>query len=80
MPYIENREDREVIEMVNRNHRMNNTITRTVGYIVPADEAYRMAYERAAAAGKQSPCPPGVVAALASLLVAIVITVLRLGA
>ena len=79
MLYVENKEDREVIEMVNRNHHLSTSAARTVGYIVPADEAYRMAYERAAAAGKQNPAP-GVVAALASLLVAIVITVLRLGA
>lgn len=79
MLYDENKEDQEVIEMVNRNHHLSTNVTRTVGYIVPADEAYRMAYERAAMARKQNPCP-GVVTALASLLAVIVITVLRLGA
>lgn len=35
MQYIDNREDQEVIDMVNRNHRLNVEVTRTVGYIRP---------------------------------------------
>ena len=49
MQYIDNREDQEVNDMLNRNHRFNVEVTRTVGYIVPVEEARRIAAQRAAA-------------------------------
>ena len=52
MQYIDNREDQEVIDMVNRNHRLNVEVTRTVGYIVPVEEARRIAAQRQPAAGQ----------------------------
>lgn len=62
MQYIDNREDQEVIDMVNRNHRLNVEVTRTVGYIVPVEEARRIAAQRAAA-NQQQGSIVGVVAA-----------------
>ena len=53
MQYIDNREDQEVIDMVTRNHRLNVEVTRTVGYIVPVEEARRIAAQRAAANQQQ---------------------------
>ena len=47
MLFTENREDREVIEMVNRHHRLNTTTSQTIGYFVPAEEAQRIAVQRA---------------------------------
>lgn len=47
MLFTENREDREVIEMVNRHHRLNTTAYQTIGYFVPAEEAQRIAVQRA---------------------------------
>lgn len=49
MLFTENREDREVIEMVNRHHRLNTTTSQTIGYIVPVEEAQRIAVQRATA-------------------------------
>ena len=40
------KEDRDVIEMCNWNHR-RSSLTTTVGYIVPQKEAQEMAVERA---------------------------------
>ena len=47
MLFTENREDREVIEMVNRHHRLNTAASQTIGYFVPAEEAQRIAVQRA---------------------------------
>lgn len=47
MLFTEDREDREVIEIVNRHHRLNTTTSQTVGYFVPAEEAKRIAVQKA---------------------------------
>lgn len=47
MLFTESREDREVIEMVNRHHLLNTTTSRTIGYFVPAEQAQRIAVQRA---------------------------------
>ena len=41
------KEDRDVIEMCNWNHR-RSSVTTTVGYIVPVDQAWKIAADDAA--------------------------------
>jgi hypothetical protein len=77
MQYIDNREDQEVIDMVNRNHRLNVEVTRTVGYIVPVEEARRIAAQRAAANQKQGSIV-GVVAAFLITALAVVLGIVGL--
>ena len=74
---IDNREDQEVIDMVNRNHRLNVEVTRTVGYIVPVEEARRIAAQRAAADQQQSSIV-GVVAVFLITALAVVLGIVGL--
>ena len=76
MQYIDNREDQEVIDMVNRNHRLNVEVTRTVGYIVPVEEARRIAAQRAAA--DQQGSIVGVVAVFLIAALAVVLGIVGL--
>lgn len=79
MLFTENREDREVIEMVNRHHRLNTTTSQTIGYIVPIEAAQRIAVQRATAQ-RNAGGPLGVaVIWLATMLAAVVATVGLLG-
>ena len=71
MQYIDNREDQEVIDMVNRNHRLN------VGYIVPVEEARRIAAQRAAA-NQQQGSIVGVVAVFLITALAVVLGIVGL--
>ena len=68
MQYIDNREDQEVIDMVNRNHRLNVEVTRTVGYIVPVG----------AAANQQQGSIVGVVAVFLITALAVVLGIVGL--
>ena len=77
MLFAENREDREVIEMVNRNHRLNTTTSRTIGYIVPVEEAQRIAVQRATAQ-RQSGSAIGVAMVWMASMVAAVLAIVGL--
>jgi len=74
---IDNREDQEVIDMVNRNHRLNVEVTRTVGYIVPVEEARRIAAQREAA-NQQQGSIVGVVAVFLITALAVVLGIVGL--
>lgn len=79
MLFTENREDREVIEMVNRNHRLNTITSQTVGYFVPEEDARRIAVQRATVQ-RNAGSPLGVaVIWLATMLAAVMATVGLLG-
>ena len=67
------KQDRELIQMVGENHR-RSSMTKVVGYIVPADQAQRFAaYE---AAKKRETGVSGLLFPVLGLLVTIVITIL----
>lgn len=79
MLFTENREDREVIEMVNRHHRLNTAASQTIGYFVPAEEARRIAVQRATEQ-RNAGSPLGVAMIwLATMLAAVLATVGLLG-
>lgn len=67
------KQDRELIQMVGENHR-RSSMTKVVGYIVPADQAQRFAaYE---AAKKRETGVSGLLFPALGLLATIVITIL----
>ena len=79
MLFTENREDREVIEMVNRHHRLNTTASKTIGYFVQAEEAQRIAVQRATVQ-RNAGSPLGVAMIwLVTMLAAVLATVGLLG-
>ena len=63
--------------MVNRNHRLNVEVTRTVGYIVPVEEARRIAAQREAA-NQQQGSIVGVVAVFLITALAVVLGIVGL--
>lgn len=79
MLFTENREDREVIEMVNRHHRLNTTTSQTIGYFVPVEEAQHIAVQQAMVQ-RNTGSPLGVVMIwLVTMLAAVLATVGLLG-
>lgn len=79
MLFTDNREDREVIEMVNRHHRLNTTTSQTIGYFVPEEEAQRIAVQRVTAQ-RNAGSPLGVAMIwLVTMLAAVLATVGLLG-
>lgn len=79
MLFTEDREDREVIEIVNRHHRLNTTTSQTVGYFVPAEEAKRIAVQKAVAQRPQMGTVGVTVVWLVTMLAAVLATVGLLG-
>lgn len=79
MLFTEDREDREVIEIVNRHHRLNTTASQTIGYIVPVEEAKRIAVQNAVEQ-RNAGSPLGVAMIwLVTMLAAVLATVGLLG-
>lgn len=79
MLFTEDREDREVIEIVNRHHRLNTTTSQTVGYFVPAEEAKRIAVQKAVTQRPQMGTVGVAVAWLAAMLAAVLAAVSLMG-